>query len=264
MVKRSSGTRITCLSPHLDDGALSCGGILARACAGGRMAHVVTLCTAPAPPPEQLSPFARALHRLWGDPPDPMALRRREDERAMAVLGCTFEHWGYPDAIYRHPAYDSQERLFGTPAEERALEEELRSRCAALPAGLLLFPLAVGHHVDHQLLFRVGYALAGAGRPVAFYEDLPYAAWEGGPQARLEEVGAPLRPVVVEVTPSWETKRAALACYPSQFAALVHEGTPLLVALERYAASLLPGGSAERLWATTAALLCLEEENPWT
>ena len=202
---------LLCLSPHLDDAALSCGGLLAQARSRGRPAHVITLCTASSPPPEQLTPFARALHLLWGDPPDPMALRREEDEHAMAALGCTHEHWGYPDAIYRHPAYDSEERLFGAPADEGPLEEELRARCAALPEGLLLFPLAVGHHVDHQLLFRVGRALAGAGRPVAFYEDMPYVAWEGGPQARLEEIGAALEPLVVEVTASWETKLAALA-----------------------------------------------------
>jgi len=255
---------LLCLSPHLDDAALSCGGLLAQTRARVHPAHVITLCTASSPRPEQLTPFARALHLLWGDPPDPMALRREEDEHAMAALGCTYEHWGYLDAIYRHPAYDSEERLFGVPADEGSLEEELRARCAALPEGLLLFPLAVGHHVDHQLLFRVGWALAGAGRPVAFYEDMPYVAWEGGPQARLDELGAALEPLVVEVTASWETKLAALACYPSQFAALVHEGTPLLVAVERYARERLPGRLAERLWATTAALLYLEEGRPWT
>lgn len=257
---------VTCLSPHLDDAALSCGGLLAQAHAHvhGRPAHVITLCTAPSPPPEQLTPFARALHLLWGDPPDPMALRREEDERAMAVLGCTYEHWGYLDAIYRHPAYDSEERLFGAPAEETALEEELYARCAALPEGLFLFPLAVGHHVDHQLLFRVGRTLAAAGRPVAFYEDLPYTAWEGGPQARLEELGAALEPVAVDITAGWETKIAALSCYASQFAALIREGTPLLAAVERYAREIRPGYLAERLWATTAALLYLEEEQPWT
>lgn len=239
---------LICISPHPDDAALSCGGLLAREAAHGRPALVVTVCAGDPPPPEELTPFARALHRTWGDAPNPMAQRREEDARAAAALGCAGQVWDYRDAIYRHPAYDSEAAIFGPPADEAPLERELRGRCAALPAGLLLFPLAVGRHVDHQLLFRVGWQLHAAGRPVAFYEDVPYAAWEGSPAPRLAEVGRPLWPQRVDVTPFWPDKAAAIACYRSQFAALTRHGVPLLEAVGRYAAGLAAAGYVERVW----------------
>lgn len=247
-MERATGNRVVCLSPHPDDAVLSCGGLLSRWRAEGRLVRVITVFAGSPPPKEELSPLAQLLHQAWGDLPDPMAHRRREDIRATRVLRLSSRRWTYRDAIYRHPAYDSFDALFGEPAEEEALERTLRQRCRMLRADLLLFPLAVGHHVDHQVLFRVGQAVGKAGRAVAFYEDLPYTAWEGGPETRLAEVGQPLFPEVVEVTAWWPLKMAAVSRYASQLPSLSRNGLSLPEALERYAASLLPGGYAERLW----------------
>ncbi len=251
---------LLCLAPHPDDAVLSCGGLLAGHRAGGRPATVVTIFAGPSPPTESLTPFARLLHHSWGDLPDPMTHRRQEDAAALEVLGCDGLWWDYLDAIYRHPAYNSPARLFGRPAAEEALEEELAARIAALPDGLLLFPLAIGHHVDHQLLFRVGRRLGQEGRAVAFYEDLPYAAWESGlhrnPQGdpdqgvhpRLKEVSLPLQPQVIAVTDFWAAKMEAAHCYRSQFAELSRDGVPLPDALAQYARALWPQGYGERIW----------------
>jgi LmbE family N-acetylglucosaminyl deacetylase len=245
---------LVCISPHPDDAVLSCGGILARQVAQGRSALVVTVCAGDPPPPEELTPFARTLHQEWGNPLNPMAHRRAEDTQALAVLGCASQTWTYHDAIYRHPAYDSEDAIFGQPADEATLEDELRNRCAELPARLWLFPLAVGRHVDHQLLFRVGWQLHAAGRPVAFYEDLPYVAWEGSPAARLATLGRPLWPHRIGITPYWSAKTTAISCYPSQFAVLTYRGVPLLKAVARYATTLAASGYAERLWSGQAPL----------
>lgn len=239
-------TTIICLSPHSDDAALSCGGLLARS--WEQRPQVITVFAGPTPPPEQLTPYARRLHRSWGGQGDPMARRREEDRCAFQALGCEGVWWEYTDAIYRHPAYDSEVAIFGPPAAEEALEEDLYRRLSAPEKGLFLFPLAVGHHVDHQLLFRMGWKLAQAGRRVAFYEDLPYVAWEDGPDARLDELPSSLHPQLLDVSASWPSKMAALSCYASQFEELTREGVPLLEAVERYAFELLPGGAAERLW----------------
>jgi LmbE family N-acetylglucosaminyl deacetylase len=255
---------LVCLSPHPDDAALSCGGLLARQVARGRPALVVTVLAGDPPPPEELPPFARELHHEWGDLPNPMQHRRAEDAQALVVLGCAGVSWDYRDAIYRHPAYGaSHTGIFGPPADEAALEKELCHRCAALPGKLFLFPLAVGHHVDHQLLFRVGWRLLAEGFPIAFYEDVPYVAWEGSPALRLAELGRPLWPRLVEITASWPAKVAAISCYPSQFSSLVRDGVPLLAAVEHYAAALSPSGYAERLW-RAAAKLPHAQEQPWT
>ncbi len=242
---------VTCFSPHSDDAALSCGGLLAME---SNLTRVVTLFAGQAPPADQLTPFARELHQRWEDETDPMSRRRQEDACALAVLGCQGIWWGYQDAIYRHPAYDSEEHIFGPLAGEAPLEGELVSRCAEMvgtgrmDGELALFPLAVGHHVDHQLLAQVGRRLLGAGHRVAFYEDLPYAAWEGGATDALAGLGVSLRPKLIDITAVWERKIAAISCYPSQFSSLNRHGRALVEALADYASSLLPGGYAERLW----------------
>jgi SAM-dependent methyltransferase len=42
-------------------------------------------------------------------------------------------------------------------------------------SSVLYFPLSLGRHVDHQLLFAIGLQLSAAGKRVRFYEDYPYA-----------------------------------------------------------------------------------------
>lgn len=246
---------IACLSPHLDDAVLSCGGLLARAREQGWPVRIVTVFAGSSPPSELLTPFARELHRAWGDPPAPVATRRLEDELAAGVLDCVVTWWPYQDAIYRHPAYSSWESVIGTPVEENALEAELLDRCAALSEAVLLFPLAVGHHVDHQVVFRVGWSLGQGGRRVGFYEDLPYAAWEDGAEDRLAEISQTLYPQVIDCSAFWAAKTDAVSCYASQLAELSRDGLPITETLGRYAASLLPGGRAERVW--------WPQEGPW-
>ncbi len=252
---------IVCLSPHADDAALSCGAFLARQAARGRTARVVTVLVGDPPPDAALSPLAHELHRRWGEHTDPMAVRRAEDAQATAVLGCSLETWPYRDAIYRHGAYASEEGLFGPPADEAPLEQELGERCAALEGGLLLFPLGVGQHVDHQLLFRVGWRLH-ASRPVAFYEDLPYTAWEGSPARRLAALGRPLYPHIVEVSAYWPAQEAAISCYASQLPTLERDGVPVLEAVAHYAQALWLGGYGVRLWDVPAP--AAGEERLWT
>ncbi len=243
---------VTCFSPHSDDAALSCGGLLAME--SNFSPRVVTLFAGQSPPVGQLTPFARELHQRWEDETDPISLRRQEDVCALAILGCQGIWWEYQDAIYRNSAYDSEEHIFGPLVGEASLEGELVSRCAAMVGSggtareLALFPLAVGHHVDHQLLAQVGRRLLEAGRRVAFYEDLPYAAWEGGPADALAGLGISLHPELIDITAAWERKIAAISCYPSQFSSLNRHGRTLVEALAGYASSLLPGGYAERLW----------------
>lgn len=244
----SSLEAVVCLSPHLDDAVLSCGGLLARCREQGQPTRVITFFTADSPPAEALTPFALELHQSWGNPPNPMAQRREEDGHALDVLGCEKSWWHYLDAIYRHPAYNSREALFGQPAEEPDLEEELLQRCGAIPARLLLFPLAIGHHVDHQLIFRVGWKLAQSDQRVAFYEDLPYVAWEGSPEPRLQELYQPLYAQTLTIDRFWPTKLEAIQRYASQIDALAHEGVPLRQALEQYACSIVPSEYTERLW----------------
>ena len=52
------------LSPHFDDVALSCGGLLWEQAQAGEGASVWTICAGEVPA-GQLSPFAQSLHERW-------------------------------------------------------------------------------------------------------------------------------------------------------------------------------------------------------
>ena len=70
------------LSPHYDDAALSCGGSIHQQVQAGELVLVITICAAPPETNEPFSPYAQAMHRVWGDPLDVVATRQAEDQAA--------------------------------------------------------------------------------------------------------------------------------------------------------------------------------------
>lgn len=262
------------LSPHLDDAALSCGGtIWEQTQAGGRV--VVIDVFAGIPDYHRLSAFAREKHAVWGSPEDVVAARQAEDRAAMAQLGAEGVYWDYLDAIYRldgtRVLYPDKAGIFG---EVDPADSALHNRIAADVEVVLneaggatcCAPLAIGHHVDHQMVRDVGLALAERGRPVLFYEDFPYVWWEmasalgGRGQAdRIEgspEEEPPFRPAS-PLADGWRptihsvdvaSKIAAVACYTSQVADLFDSLEAMAEAVRTYARSVGGDHHAERFW----------------
>lgn len=205
---------VLAVSPHLDDAAFSAGALLAGLAARGAEVRVVTVFTAGVPGPEG---FALACQTDKGFSPDVdyMALRRAEDEAAMAALGARAVHLGLEEAPHR--GYSSAAALFGPvvagdegapEAVAAALEQEL-ARPGTPPADIVLGPAALGEHVDHRHVRDALELLSRRhGLPVVHWDDLPYALrlpdGAGGPHGRpatAAETGA---------------KLAACASYPSQ------------------------------------------------
>lgn len=169
------------LSPHLDDVALSCGGLIWEQKALGDQVEIWTLCAGD-PPEGELTTFARSLHERWGTGADATAVRRREDEASCAILGVPFRHLDVPDCIYRRlpgsgvPVIEIESDLTSPLSEdEYPLADALARRLAGLlpKDARLVSPLCIGGHVDHHLARRVA---EGAGRPLWFYADFPYIA----------------------------------------------------------------------------------------
>jgi LmbE family N-acetylglucosaminyl deacetylase len=254
------------LSPHLDDAVLSCGGRIWRQAQAGDRVLVVTIFAGRPSPDVPLSPFAQALHAIWGLV-DATAARREEDAAALALLGAEAVYWPYTDCIYRQTPdagfpYASEEALFGEvhPSDE-ALIAELAGRFRALAlesASAIYAPLAVGRHVDHQIVHRAVAEL----EDVTYYEDYPYAGKPGA----LEDVGqiANLPPTfseqwqaeLVALSPqALEAKIAAIACYSSQFIALGWANAEEMAAAVRaFAGQTGDGAPAERYWRSSRKL----------
>ncbi|MDE2431191.1 MAG: PIG-L family deacetylase, partial [Burkholderiales bacterium] len=132
--------------------------------------------------------------------------RRREDIAAMHSVNADFVHLSFSDGIYRRSPLtgkliyrNERERWIAPRIEDMAHIEELylvlRRICLDLGSILLISPMGIGHHVDHQITAQVAVRLASYGASLLFYEDFPYVADprigrgdQDGPLAALERL----------------------------------------------------------------------------
>jgi LmbE family N-acetylglucosaminyl deacetylase len=254
-------TRHIFLSPHYDDIALSCGGTAALLTREGRQPEVALIFGSPPDPTTPLTSFAEAMHEGWGlDSAQVIAGRRSEEAFASVILGTTDSFLPFRDAIYRGERYLSNDGIFGDVAADeadlpRAIIEALRLEADERSTTRLYAPLAIGNHVDHQIAFRAGVAMAREGWTVWFYEDLPYALLNDARDVRIAAAAEGLVPAgVVDVGSAWEQKIAAIMAYPSQLAtvfAYVDAGSTreeIDAVMTGYAQANGNGTLAERFW----------------
>jgi hypothetical protein len=133
-------------------------------------------------------------------------------------------------------------------AQDAATVPRVVAALAALGADEFVVPLGVGNHVDHQLVFRAGQALARAGLAVSAYEDLPYALDAAALARRLSLGGVGERCVVALDDASWECKMTAIECYASQLPVLFRGNRDYRAEFRAHAVALGDGVPAEALW----------------
>ncbi|MBN1399761.1 MAG: PIG-L family deacetylase [Anaerolineae bacterium] len=254
------------LSPHLDDVVLSCGGALHAQTRAGERALVATFFAA-SPQDDEATAFARELKARWGSGPDPVALRRAEDLAALRVLAVDGLHLPYADCVYRHDPstgeayYPDEPSIFGAihRAEsgwDRDLTAAFLDAVGDLSGATIYAPLGAGHHVDHLLVQRVGFALLLEGQRVLFYEDYPYADSPEVLRAALQilpgECWSRERRGLREE--NLQAKIDAVACYASQINTFWKDAqgradlAAMRCALRAYARVDSRDGYAERLW----------------
>lgn len=252
------------LSPHFDDAALSCGGQIAMHAAAGE-AVVVANVFGGKPDYTAMSPFAQQIHARPHAGADPVAERWQEEQEALTILGAAERRGRYLDCIYRHEAagrrwlYASEAALFGPvdPAEAPLVDELAKEIAgwAGPPAEARIYaPLAVGNHVDHQVVHRAAELLRQRGFAVWFYEDYPYVVRAAGaleaalarwaPRARWQAEPVALDEAAVQ------RKVTAVSAYRSQLGVLFGSDVAgTLIAFARQVAAQAGAGEyAERLW----------------
>jgi LmbE family N-acetylglucosaminyl deacetylase/SAM-dependent methyltransferase len=238
-------------SPHADDVVLSCGGTIHSLVSQGKPVEVIGVF-AGIPETPRYSAYARHLHAKWHLPVNAIEERWREDSEAMRELGLTaFEHWDYVEAPYRsavngYPLYGANEELTGdVSTEDRKMIDEIAQRVRthleeSPETAISYFPLSIGHHVDHQILFDVGLELRASGKEVRFYEDYPYAeAYEVNGQKEWQ-------PKVVPIVVG--PKSRASAIYVSQVRGLGGSPAALEKRLSSFGSSVGNGHPGERYW----------------
>jgi LmbE family N-acetylglucosaminyl deacetylase len=180
------------ISPHLDDAAYSCGGLIWTQ-SQARMDVNIWTVFAGKPPDRKLSQFAKSILNRWKLKADPTEIRRIEDIHSCQILGAKWRHFNYLDAIYRTiPEYQSGSENSGFShiyPDESSLFGPLNQedfRLIDLLADSMLFnlkkihsknqvqlvcPLGLGKHVDHYLTRCAAEKL---GLPLLYYADFPY------------------------------------------------------------------------------------------
>jgi LmbE family N-acetylglucosaminyl deacetylase len=166
------------LSPHFDDAVLSCGGLIFEQTRLGVQVEVWTIFAGD-PPPGPLSEFARQNHALWGlsSGEETLAMRRAEDEEAAGLVGAELVHFDIPDCIYRlspKGEYLYTETVLTSPhPADRGLPIRIAGtlRSELRRDDQLVCPLALGGHVDHQLVRLAAESLQ---QPLLSYADVPY------------------------------------------------------------------------------------------
>ena len=185
-------------SPHLDDIALSCGGIISAQRSRGDDILVVTVFSGAESIPTRATRVTRVtgVFSVFAE----MAERRKEDDRAMAALGVGRRLFGYAEAIQRDRRYRSLPGLFShiAKSDTKIIEEiyaKIRDIFSQYPKAKYWFPLGVGNHVDHQILFRIAGRLAEkrTDEDIIYYEEFPYADIPYLAKHRLDSIGAPYR-----------------------------------------------------------------------
>jgi LmbE family N-acetylglucosaminyl deacetylase len=250
--------RVLAVSPHLDDAALSAGGLLGELATGGAEVHVLTLFSGT--PAEPLSLVAKGFHDNCGLPHDLTAftLRRQEDEAALAVLGARAHRADLLDAVYRRRSdgrwlCDHNRAMFDTAEDAEELMPTVvatvEQHCQLVQPDLVLTCAGTGHHADHLLTNAAVTAVTGGRKTrMLLWEDLPYAVGSPG----RTDLGKPcLLPITSD---AWIRKREAIALYASQTRMLWTGEEDWAATLLNHASSRGAGKPVEVFWNTHKAV----------
>ena len=234
------------VSPHRDDAAFSLGLSIGWWLDAGHAVSVVNCFTRSAYAPYAEFEFIHSNDRMARV----SALRLREDEawQKMYGRGLQIADLNLKDAPLRlHVGIDQVMGLAINP-EDKAMAK-LPKAMAALKPDAVVLPLALGSHVDH-VTARMAMTGEATPTPMAFYEDLPYAARPGAAELIAQAaagIADGLSPVFVteegDIVEAVERKRRLAICYDSQIAD---------EAAEQIAGFCARYGGRERLWANAA------------
>lgn len=268
------------VSPHFDDVALSCGGLVGVHAAAGDEPLVVTVFAAGPGAAPVNNPLARRMLSLAGvgrgEGDKLVEKRRAEDAAAMRELGVTSRLLPFKDAIYRGTIYTNEDLLMDVVSpEDGPMRDQIADAVVRIwqesKDALVYLPLAIGNHVDHQICAGLHRKLAGAGARVVHYEDIPYVLTLRASERRLKSIAfrdepppaaepwldahlrsLGLQPWVVDVAAHFDRRVRAVEKYASQIPFLFPGGAR--EALTEHARYVTGGrGLGERVWGLVAS-----------
>jgi LmbE family N-acetylglucosaminyl deacetylase len=238
------------LSPHFDDVALSCGGLVWQLTSEGHQVEIWTIMGG-LPPEAPYSEFARQNHEIWGMSGEAaIRMRRSEDLAACAVMGARARHCGWLDVIYRQdresgaPIVNNNQELFGRPPEADLVADITLFLMAEVPeSAKLVSPIGLGSHIDHRALVQ---AVEQSDRANFYYADYPYILSDyAALAAEPQKFAKTPRSLDEDALKHWQE---AVLCYTSQLITFWRDEAESRLALRNYMA-----GGGGRLWIKAVA-----------
>jgi O-antigen/teichoic acid export membrane protein/LmbE family N-acetylglucosaminyl deacetylase len=239
------------VSPHLDDGVLSCGALISDL----KSDHEITVATvfsAAAPGPVSLSARQYLRQCRSADPQLLYRLRQAEDQEILTRIGVDLVHLGAVDALFRRRRHRTRFGAFvgrhlpelglvyptyryhvirQAPSKRddelvRQITDEVMSLVAAKRPRTVFLPLGLGGHVDHMIVRSIGRACPDL---AVYYADFPYSTRhaEDAAFARAHDL------VPVEWRQGLEKKIELIKAYRTQCPSLFPSGVVPAVP-ERY------------------------------
>ena len=165
------------LSPHLDDGVWSCGGLISHATKSGCKVDVITVYTG--------NPVEKDLPKLQEKEitkHGSLERRKEEDTEALTILNANIIWWDFPTRLLRKPWINKRTETFNTPIGDimindsnyLKIENKIKDLITNNPDAYIFSPISVGHMYDHVELFtaciNMGYKLNYLEK-ILFYED---------------------------------------------------------------------------------------------
>lgn len=159
-------SNIIIVSPHPDDAVFSLGGFMIS-----NNHYQLTI----------INVFTVSCYTVtgFGNPESITAARMKEERKVSKRLNVKSINLGFRDASLRAP-YTCEADYLNPILDVRydaswpMIDVTVRTAAASNDYEFLLFPLGLGHHVDHRILFEIGKNLLYQGYPVLFYEDGSY------------------------------------------------------------------------------------------
>lgn len=161
--------------------------------------------------------------------------RLNEDRKVMNKYKFDYYNMGLLDAIFRGdpPYYTKEESLF---KDINILDKNLIYSISKFIKGnftrecKMIFPLAIGNHVDHQIVNKVGKNLSDEGYNCFFYEDFPYAS-----SGNEEIINFRCKdPIYINLNNILDKKVEAISKYESQIQGLFGNKNNISLMLNEY------------------------------
>lgn len=234
------------ISPHLDDVALSVGGIVNNLVDNKIDTEIWTFFSG-SPDDVNLSDFALSLHKRWELPWNAPKIRRLEDKKACKILGARYKHFGFSDCIYRkdefgNPVVREEDDLYQPiPPSQLFLVNEISDEINRLAktGDIIVSPMAIGNHIDHRII--VAAVTKVSHHSFLFYEDYPYVVKSQSSPFEFSKLTPAKFDLQEENIKTWH---AAIAAYQSQISTFWNNTNRMIEEIIEFACR----GGGKNLW----------------